>query len=486
MPSAQYGSLPFKPAIAFYRNKLNLPSERWADVWKAQHNVAFTVAGATKTDLIADFRLAVDDAIANGKSLSWFKSEFKNIAKKHGWEYNGSPGWRSDVIYQTNMRQAYNAGRYEQLQNFEFWRYAHGDSLHPRQDHLFHDQRILPKTDPWWQVWFPQNGWGCKCKVFGESKRSLKRKGLTLSESPKIERYEWVDKKTGEVHQVPKGIDPGFDYSPGQTSHLKQVKKEVKKKPPLAERLPKRIVPSAFSTVRGVDAAGIDNLVKQLPDKQQKELADFLKQKQTKTVFVKQTEMGRGKASQKIAPDIAAYLGVDDFYARMQFTTRQPKYVGGFTSVGFEHVVVKVSAKNSLKKANMPGILKESEQVLERSQTNTGPAEFTVRNRPGKTYKLDWTISDAVERVDSDNSAVFVTWLHELGHQVHYYAGAPEFANTLSFVTKYGAVNKFESFAESFTAYMLAPAKLKNWQPELYEFIERSIQTAITSTEKKR
>ena len=28
----RYGSLPFEEAIAFFRQKLNMPSERWADV----------------------------------------------------------------------------------------------------------------------------------------------------------------------------------------------------------------------------------------------------------------------------------------------------------------------------------------------------------------------------------------------------------------------------------------------------------------------
>ena len=33
--------------------------------------------------------------------------------------------------------------------------------------------------------------------------------------APKTETYNWTNKKTGEIHQLPKGIDPGFDYNPG-------------------------------------------------------------------------------------------------------------------------------------------------------------------------------------------------------------------------------------------------------------------------------
>jgi hypothetical protein len=35
--------------------------------------------------------------------------------------------------------------------------------------------------------------------------------------APQIETYEWVNKSTGEVHQIPKGIDPGWDYHPGKS-----------------------------------------------------------------------------------------------------------------------------------------------------------------------------------------------------------------------------------------------------------------------------
>lgn len=36
------------------------------------------------------------------------------------------------------------------------------------------------------------------------------------TEAPKTEKYEWVDKATGEVHKIPRGIDPGWDYNPGK------------------------------------------------------------------------------------------------------------------------------------------------------------------------------------------------------------------------------------------------------------------------------
>lgn len=53
--------LPFAEQIAFFRRKLNVPTERWDDLWQAAHDRAFVVAGAAKADLLEDLRGAVDN-----------------------------------------------------------------------------------------------------------------------------------------------------------------------------------------------------------------------------------------------------------------------------------------------------------------------------------------------------------------------------------------------------------------------------------------
>ncbi len=38
---------PFTEQVAFFRKKINLPSERWDDIKKSAHDRGFIVAGAT-------------------------------------------------------------------------------------------------------------------------------------------------------------------------------------------------------------------------------------------------------------------------------------------------------------------------------------------------------------------------------------------------------------------------------------------------------
>lgn len=215
-------SLPFDEAIKFFRGKVNIPTERWNDLWKDMHARGFMVAGAMKTGLLTDFRGAIDKAISEGTTLQEFRKDFDRTVKTHGWSYKGERGWRTGVIYNTNVRTAYSAGRYKQMtdpdvmQARPYWQYRHGDSINPRPEHLSWNGLVLAADDPWWRVHYPPNGWGCKCMVTTLSERELAKKGKSGPDAaPNNGTYEWTDKRTGEVHRVPNGIDPGWDYNVG-------------------------------------------------------------------------------------------------------------------------------------------------------------------------------------------------------------------------------------------------------------------------------
>jgi len=222
-----HGSLTFKEQIDFFREKVNLSTSTWTDIYRANHDYAFVVAGAVKRDLLADLRGAVEKSIANGTTLEQFRKDFDQIVVKHGWQYNGERGWRTNVIWETNLRQSYNAGREAQMADPELRKrrpyglYRHGDSAHPRPQHLAWNGTTLPLDDPWWSTHTPQNGWGCKCKKFMLSARDVERQRLTVGPAPAI---EWEDKIIGKnspngphTVRVPKGIDPGFEYAPGRS-----------------------------------------------------------------------------------------------------------------------------------------------------------------------------------------------------------------------------------------------------------------------------
>lgn len=209
--------LPFAEQIDFFRQKTNLPTAKWDDIWQAAHDRAFVVAGAAKADLLDDLRQAVDLAITKGTTLETFRDSFRQIVFNrgwHGWTGEGSEAgfnWRTKVIYETNLRASYAAGREAQLADpglqklLPYRRYIHNDSvLNPRPLHLAWNGLTLPHDHEFWKTHSPPNGWGCRCRTTAVA---APKKG-----DPTEPPAGW--NKPGEDGTLP-GIDKGWGYAPG-------------------------------------------------------------------------------------------------------------------------------------------------------------------------------------------------------------------------------------------------------------------------------
>lgn len=219
-----YGSKPFNEAIDYLQQKVPLPTNGWNDVYGQQHDHAFMVASAKKTAIVEDFLTGVQAAIQGGETLRDFQKRFDTIVEKHGWSHHGSRGWRSRLIYETNIRQAYNAGREAQMAEpgfnklFPYMEYRHSGAENFRPQHKAWDHLVLASEDPFWGAHSPSNGYGCKCKKFPKSERAMRRLGKTGPDiAPTDEFKEYLDKRTGEIRKIPLGIDPGFEHTPGQS-----------------------------------------------------------------------------------------------------------------------------------------------------------------------------------------------------------------------------------------------------------------------------
>jgi len=238
MPEPTWGSLPFAEQIQFFLNKGDELTDRWTDVWQEAHDRAFMVAGAAEADLLSDLRAAVEKAITQGTTLAEFREDFETIVADRGWTGWTGEGtaagraWRTRVIYETNLRSSYAAGRYAQLdaikQRRPFWRYRHNPTVQdPREEHLSWDGLILDANDPWWRTHYPPNGWGCRCRVESLAQRDLDRLGKAGPDQ--------APTAPGDTS----GIDDGWAYAPGasRVAELKAIA-DRKRKALGAEALP--------------------------------------------------------------------------------------------------------------------------------------------------------------------------------------------------------------------------------------------------------
>lgn len=223
------GGVPFTEAIDFLTAKVNLPTRRSDDLRHAAQVRGFSVAGVTRDDMLSDFRAAIEQARTEGTGFKEFQKDFDTIVERYGWKYfsHGKTdeerrAWRSRIIYTTNMRTSYMAGRWKQLMDPDvlryrpYLRYVHSGSLHPRQLHLSWNGRVYLATDSCWRVMFPPNGWGCYCDVEALSERELKALGKSGPDpSPDLGAYEDTDPRTGQPETRYPGIDRGWEYNVG-------------------------------------------------------------------------------------------------------------------------------------------------------------------------------------------------------------------------------------------------------------------------------
>lgn len=107
------------------------------------------------------------------------------------------------------------------LKAFPYWEYVHGLErvpLEPREEHVGWSGLILRADDPWWQTYYPPNGWRCGCGVRPVSKTRMKRLGKTGPDpAPGIKTRRIMDPGTGDLIDYPVGVDFGWGYAPGRT-----------------------------------------------------------------------------------------------------------------------------------------------------------------------------------------------------------------------------------------------------------------------------
>ena len=216
---------PFREQVDYFRQKRVKPTKQWTDALRGVHDRAFVIAGAMDTAMLSDFHTAIAGAIENGGTLESFRKDFDRIVAQYGWQYKGERGWRTRVIFETNVRTSYMAGRLRQMRDPEviklrpIWQYRWGETRTPRRPRRLHkswDKDCRLHNDRWWERHFPPNDWFCTCGVRTLSWDDVNRLGLkVLDASADTLMKPIIDPVSGQLTEQPQGVGYGWDYMPG-------------------------------------------------------------------------------------------------------------------------------------------------------------------------------------------------------------------------------------------------------------------------------
>ena len=229
--------LPDEEAVAHFRAKRNRDAWNWSFDWRdvsaEEHLTQFTFAKAARLDVLEAVRGEVDRAIAEGRTLRQFTDDLKPRLQKLGWwgeqeMVDPRTGEKRIVevgprrlrtIFDTNLRMAHARGRWERIEALKeempYLRYVATLDARTRPDHRRWHGTVLPVDDPWWRSHYPPNGWRCRCTVQQLSERDLGRRGRKVTPRPRDGTRKWTNRRTGEILDVPRGIDPGFERNVG-------------------------------------------------------------------------------------------------------------------------------------------------------------------------------------------------------------------------------------------------------------------------------
>ncbi|WP_170563127.1 phage head morphogenesis protein [Ruegeria atlantica] len=235
-------------ALEYFRAKGFAPPDSrfsYLDWWGASHARGFVVAKVMQDDLLRDIRDAVNRAIAEGQTLEQFRAELQPLLKRKGWwgrkvmtdtltgevrEVQLGSARRLRVIFDTNMRTSYAAGRWVRIQRTKkalpYLQYIQMERINKRKSHKPFHGLVIHVDNLFWVTNFPPNGYFCGCTTIQLSAAAVDRRGLTVTTDPPVGTREWTNPRTGEIIQLPEGITPGFDTNPGATFLAEQRRYE--------------------------------------------------------------------------------------------------------------------------------------------------------------------------------------------------------------------------------------------------------------------
>lgn len=202
----------FHDAVDYLKKKKALTKEQYNALSDDAKSRAFTVAGYTAVEVIEEFLESVTEAAEQGKSMQEFQANMKDWLQEHG--YEGISPWRSEILFRTNVQTAYNVGHYlsmmEVSQERPYWMYVTAGDANVRDTHAAMHGTVWAADDPIWDVWYPPNGYGCRCHVRSYTARQVKDRGYTVqAKTPVI-----TDPETGEIGLL--SPDKGFAVNPAK------------------------------------------------------------------------------------------------------------------------------------------------------------------------------------------------------------------------------------------------------------------------------
>ncbi len=203
---------------------------------------------------------------------------------------------------------------------------------------------------------------------------------------------------------------------------------------------------------------------------------------------IKALKAGKGKG-EGIVKDVADSLEKGSNNPFLGSVGKVSSGAAGHTIEAAHLIVMRQEAQfTQLTKASVARLREAVKNSVQQSAAGK-PLQITTKDlykRTGKTTQ-------------KTNEGWLGTYVHEMGHQVHFRAGKPSIGRYITdgldglsplqknlevrkrnwYPSVYGKTNEFEQFAETFVQYVFAPDDLKKVSPAAYKWVEQAMEAAM-------
>lgn len=217
-----------KEAIDYFKDKIVLTPAQFYQLSRQAMVNAFTAAEVTSLDILNDIFEELAKAIEDGTTMNEFRKSINERMEARGW--TGFTPYRADTIFRQNVQTAYQVGRWKQmttpavLADRPYGVYSAVMDSHTRATHRAMHGVCRRLDDPFWDTWYPPNGFRCRCSVRTLSQRQVDKQKIKVATGD----WQGLVEAPGEAARqlVP---DPGFDYNSGKEAYQPDLSKYTKR-----------------------------------------------------------------------------------------------------------------------------------------------------------------------------------------------------------------------------------------------------------------
>lgn len=173
-----------KEGLEYFKQRKVISPEAWAYADDKTKLKGFSVAKATSEYHVEYTKNAITAVLEGELDERDFRKRMANMLGTSHRDYY------IETVYRTNMQSAYQHGRYVQqthpevLEALPFWQYKTVGDSRVRDSHAAMDGKIYPASHNIWDLWYPPNGYSCRCRVDELSRSEAVDEGV-LEEMPK-------------------------------------------------------------------------------------------------------------------------------------------------------------------------------------------------------------------------------------------------------------------------------------------------------------